>query len=494
VIRTSLRRRTYAVVIAVVLAPLVVVAIAERLGVTEMKRMQAAVDGAATETSAELARSAPEAWGAAVERAAMQLDARVLVIDAAGRAVAAADHEAPESIRDRAGDAMFGPEGPPTLRAFDQERAPGFAWPEIDRARRDGRSSGCAVALSGGLLVCHTALRAVAPRQDLVVLAQKSSPRAIRALFDLRYPLLKLTLYVLFLGALLALWLGRRIVLPIEQLRREVLRRAPDPLHAPPIPLSSNDEVADLGRAFNALLGALSLRSRANETFAADLAHELKSPIAALRACTDALENPVDPARAARLARVLKESTDRLDALVSQFLELARAEAGLPHDERARLDLAALVRGIMDSLAAEERFAHVRFDIDAAPTNLLGAAGPLESALRNILENAASFAGEAGWVRAHLRCEPTATIVEITDSGPGIGPENLPHVFDRFFTDRREKKGTGLGLAYAKAVIEAHAGTLAAVSEPGHGATFIVRLPAVSHTFHTAAANDSPAA
>lgn len=487
--RATLRGRTYAVVLAVVAAPLAVVAVADRSGASEMTRMEALVARASVAVASEIGRGGDAQ--AAAEREAAGAGVRVLVIGADGGSLASADHEAQTSLRDRIGDALFGPEGAPTLQAFDAQRPAGAAWPEVETARRAGRSAGCEIGLSGTIAVCHSA--ALVPGKDgAVVLAQKSSPRAIRALFDLRYPLLKLTLYVLAIGALLSAWLGRRIVAPVERLRGEVLERAADPLRAAPIPRVSRDEIGDLGEAFNALLAALVAKSRANEAFAADLAHELKSPIAALRACADGLSGPLSAERAERLARVLSDSTARLDALVSRFLEIARAEAGLPNEERTVIDAAALVRGLLAAASEDERHAGVRFDATGESAPIEGAAGPLESALRNIVENAASFAGEGGWVRARVEGDAGGVAIEIADSGPGIAPESLPRVFDRFFTDRPGGKGTGLGLAYARAVVEAHGGSITAASPPGSGAVFKVWLPAVSRRFHARSADDSP--
>lgn len=489
--RGTLRARTYGVVLAVVLAPLAVVAVADRSGARETQRMQAVVERAAGAVAKEIGRGGDAAAAAAREAGGAGVRVRVVAED--GAAIAEADHEAATSLRDRIGDALFGPEGAPSLRAHDAARPPGRAWPEVEAARRDGRSSGCEVGLSGALVVCHAAVLAGAGGREVVVLAQKSSPRAIRALFDLRYPLLKLTLYVLLVGAVLAMWLGRRILAPVERLRAEVLSRAADPAHAAPIPRVSRDEVGDLGDAFNALLDALAAKSRANEAFAADLAHELKSPIAALRACAGGITGPLDAARAERLSRVLSESTARLDALVARFLEIARAEAGLPGEERAPLDVTALVRGLCDAAAEDERFPDVRFEATGERAEIEGASGPLEAALRNVVENAASFAGAGGWVRARVAREAEGVTIEIADSGPGIAPELLPRVFDRFFTDRRDSRGTGLGLAYAKAVVEAHGGAITAESPEGSGAVFTVRLPAVSHGFHMRSSDDSRA-
>ncbi|WAS91544.1 sensor histidine kinase [Nannocystis punicea] len=476
-IRSSLRRRTYAVVFAVVLAPLAVVAIGARIGAGEMERMQAGVDLAARAVADGLADADAAARAELVARVAGDAGVRVLVIDREGEVVASADHEDETSLGDRLDDVFFGPEGAPNLRAADEERPAPGSWPEVLRAAKFGRSSGCAVVLSGTLLRCHASVR---DDRAFVVLAEKSSPRAIRALSHLRYPLLKLTLYVLILGALLATWLGSRIVTPILRLRREVLARVADPLRAQPIPRVARSEVGDLGESFNTLLAALAARSRANEQFAADLAHELKSPIAAVRACAEALQRPADEARAHRLARLLIGSSDRLDALVTRFLAIARAEAGLPHEPRAAFDVAALVRGICDALAGEERYAAVRFETELAGVEVVGVAGALETALRNVLDNAASFAGDGGLVRARVTSDEASVLVEIADSGPGICADNLPRVFDRFFTDRPTGGGTGLGLAYTKAAVEAHGGTITVASVPGRGATFTIRLPRAS--------------
>jgi signal transduction histidine kinase len=164
---------------------------------------------------------------------------------------------------------------------------------------------------AGRLLVCAAALRLA---DGSVVHAQAAAPRAIHALHELRWPLTKLTLVVVA-GALgLSYWLGRRLVRPIERLRDEVLARTAAPDAAQPLPVRTGDEIGDLARAFNELLAALTARGRANEAFAADLVHELKSPIAAIRAAAEALESPLDRERAARLSRVLGESSARLDS------------------------------------------------------------------------------------------------------------------------------------------------------------------------------------
>jgi signal transduction histidine kinase len=256
---------------------------------------------------------------------------------------------------------------------------------------------------------------------------------------------------------------------------------APDRV-APP-----GDEVGDLARAFNDLLGALDERRRANEAFAADLVHEFKNPVAAIRACADALESgSVDEKRAARLSKILAESSGRLDALVSQVLELARAEAGMPNEQRTDVDLRALARGVVTSVEAAHPGTRFIVDTEGGANGrgiVHGVAPRLDSLVRNLVDNAASFAGATGEVCVTVRSEETPggqtrVVLEVNDTGPGIADDDLPRVFDRFFTTRGlEKSGTGLGLALVKATAEAHGGEVSARSKKGEGATFRVVLP-----------------
>jgi two-component system sensor histidine kinase ChvG len=205
---------------------------------------------------------------------------------------------------------------------------------------------------------------------------------------------------------------------------------------------------------------------------------------------------PLDPQRAQRLASVLRKSSRRLDILVSRFLELARAEAGLPNEERRAVDLANLARGLIDGLAGSDRYRDVRLRSQLGLATVLGVPGRLESALLNLLDNAASFAGSGGWVAVRVTTEGRWAVVEVSDSGPGIAAADLTRVFDRFFTTRPGGHGTGLGLPLARALVEAHGGTLTVMSPPGVGATFTVQIPIASatgsHRPHSPALRECP--
>jgi two-component system sensor histidine kinase ChvG len=243
----------------------------------------------------------------------------------------------------------------------------------------------------------------------------------------------------------------------------------------------ASNETAQLAQAFNTLLERLDERRNANEAFVADLVHEFKNPVATIRACGESLAaSDVTAERAQRLSRLLYESSTRLDALVSQFLELARAEAGMQKEAWETVDLAALTRARVEHAQADERFATLRFELEAPECALVrGVVERLQTVLDNLLANAASFASQAGTVWVRLAASGAQIELTVSDDGPGIAQEDAPRVFERFFTTRRHDKGTGLGLALVRAIVEAHGGSVAVRSELGKGASFSALLPAL---------------
>jgi len=249
----------------------------------------------------------------------------------------------------------------------------------------------------------------------------------------------------------------------------------------PALAVRGQDELTDLAAAFNTLLRKLEHRQGENERFVADLVHEFKNPVAAVRTAAEALtEGTIDEARARRLGKALLASSARLDALVSQFLELARAEAGLASDERTEVDVAALARGLVETMRA--RHEAVDFEVHAeGEARVPGVPHGIDTMLRNLIENAASFALPVGDAPARVVVEvlasPDQVLARVTDSGPGIAEGDQARVFERFFTTRGRARGTGLGLALVRATAEAHGGAVRVTSEPGSGATFEVVLP-----------------
>ena len=543
--RTSLRTNAVLMVLAMLILPQALV-----IGWSAMERD---IGGKLQWSARETAKDAEAAlWSAHADgldgpqteerlaEVATRHTARIRVVRKDGSERLDVDRDQGTDFIHGIGTWFFGPDGAPTLREFDETLGPVPRRPEIEKVTHweiagpplpsplpEGSAhrypigavrsatpggpapvstlfaspaaappaeadldTGCRTSPAGKLLVCHATRAVTIGDTTEVIYVQESSRRAVRALYDLRYQLLRLSLIMLPLALGFSWWMGRRMVRPIEWLRERVLEKARSANPRADLDPRPGDEVAELADAFNGLLGSLDDRRRANEAFVADLVHEFKNPVAAIRTCAESLDaGAVDEKRAARLARILADSSSRLDALVSQFLELARAEAGMPNEARGPVDLAALARGVTSAI--EEGHPDVRFILDADDATTINGVEPrLDSLLRNLVDNAASFAGAGGEVRVSVKRSPEGAgtvVLEVSDTGPGISDKDLPRMFERFFTTRaiggssepsaRKQKGTGLGLALVKAVAEAHGGNVVAFASPGAGATFRVQLP-----------------
>lgn len=483
----SLRARVMALVVAVLIAPTLFVlawlALEQRIPASVLRNAElCAREAASAVDELDAAPVQDPQLLASVEAIARAHQLRLRILDETSSVVADFDyddHDKGFDLSQRIGDLLFGVIEAEALDTFDASLGPIEERPEFLAAQVGRSASNCQFTKDASLLVCHAA-RTI---PGGTVYTQDSSRRPIAHLVYLWVELPRLVALTLPLALLLAFGLTRRFVRPIEELRRHALAKINEPAPRADLPLWGAGEIQDLAAAFNALLAALEERRGANETFVADLVHEFKNPVATIRGCADALaEAPAERERATRLSRLLKESSHRLDTLVSQFLELARAEAGMLQEERSRVDLVALARGLAEAMAEEDRFSKVRFAVTGIESGeVIGVAYRFESVLRNLLENAASFSGDGGEVHVEIALLEGGRIeLRVSDTGPGIAQEDLPRVFQRFFTTRGRERGSGLGLALVRAVVEAHGGTVSVSSSsttPGRGATFRVELP-----------------
>jgi len=461
----SLRVRAVMVVVLVTVLPLVLVWAASAFESGAGGRMLGAVETAAAEIAAQ-----PDD----VASVATRWRVRVRVFDGDGALVR--EHDGHDGSPGTAlGEMFFGPDGAPSLVEWDAEIGPVAARPEVELARERGAASGCRASPGGKLLECH-AVRTFADRPGFVHV-QDGSRRAIRALYDLRYQLLKLTLLVLPGALALGWWLGWRMIRPLERLRTQALAQVERLAPGEALALARKDEFGELAAAMNRLIAEIRERARAHEAALVDLGHELKGPVAAVRAGAEALAAQSADERTDKLARVIGDAAARLELQLHQFLELARAEAGMVGEAREPVDLAALVRGVVDSVAADVQFAALSFAVetgDDSPT-IDGVPARIETAVRNLVENAASFARAR--VCARVRSDGDALVVEVEDDGPGIAAADRMRVFERFYSKRATGRGTGLGLALVRAIAEAHGGHASAYSSPGAGARLVITLP-----------------
>ena len=251
-----------------------------------------------------------------------------------------------------------------------------------------------------------------------------------------------------------------------------------------------DDEVGDLTRSLEDMTHALSERMDAIEAFAADVAHEIRNPLTSLRSAIETLDLVSDPAARERLFRVLKNDIQRLDRLVTDISNASRLDAELSRDQPKIVDLTRLIADIVSLYQATAKPGDVQVAFAPHPglegLTVLGREGPLGQILRNLIDNARSFSPQGDVVTVALFRVKGEAIVTVSDNGPGIPPENLETVFERFYTSRPKGAAfggnSGLGLSIARQIAAAHNGTLRAENRTGAegvvlGAMFTLTLP-----------------
>ena len=252
------------------------------------------------------------------------------------------------------------------------------------------------------------------------------------------------------------------------------------------------DEIARVAQAFNRMAHELAVREEALRTsdrlrrqMLADVSHELKTPLTSIRAYIETLQMPeiaADPERRARYFDTIAQETRRLDRIVSDLLDLARYENGVGTLEPRVFSVERLFQQVA---ARRERDADARSVTIA--TNVAGMADQvfadphrIDQVIDNLVANALRHTPAGGRITLSSRRAGDAVLLTVADTGEGLAPEHLPHVFDRFYkVDPARPGGTagsGLGLSIVKAIVERHGGTVRVVSEPG-GTEFTVALP-----------------
>ena len=244
-------------------------------------------------------------------------------------------------------------------------------------------------------------------------------------------------------------------------------------------------ELAILAENFNDMLDRLERSFQHIKQFSTDVSHELRTPVTAIRGQLEVALFTAQTAGQYREAiQNALEETERLSGLVKAMLLLSRAESGQLALKKQRVDLAVITREVVDqfSVAAEE--ARLRLVVDAvdgcfAEVDVI----QFERLLSNLLTNAFKYTPAGGEVRASLSRRNAGVELVVEDTGRGIPPEHVPHIFDRFYrvptAEGAAEKGMGLGLNFVAWIAKAHGGRVNVESAPGRGSRFIVMLPAV---------------
>jgi two-component system sensor histidine kinase MprB len=299
-------------------------------------------------------------------------------------------------------------------------------------------------------------------------------------LSELRLILLVVAASGIALAALLGWFVARTTLAPVRRLTAAAEHVAATNDLAARIDDTRRDELGSLARSFNAMLGALdgTIRAldesaRAQRQLVADASHELRTPVTSLRTNIEILQRSDDlaPAERTRLIADVVEQLEELSALVGDLIELARDDQQVEPLEEVRLDI--LVAEAIEW--AKLHSPNVRFDVDLEETVISGVPSRIGRAVNNLLDNAVKFAGTDAPIEVRLHDGELA----IRDHGPGIDPDDLPHIFDRFFRGSRSRAlpGSGLGLAIVRQVAERHAGSVSAGPAPGGGTIVRLRVP-----------------
>jgi two-component system sensor histidine kinase ChvG len=310
--------------------------------------------------------------------------------------------------------------------------------------------------------------------------------------------------------------LNRLIAQPVLRMASAADRVRLDGARAISLPDISGrkDELGDLSRALEEMTDSMSERMDAIERFAADVAHEIKNPLTSIRSAIETLDLVTDPAARARLLGILQQDVTRLDRLVTDISNASRLDAELSREAPKVFELKGLLAEVCHLYEAQLRpgdapgSVKVTFDTAAVPAQARIAARetPVGQVFRNLIDNARSFSAPDGEVRVTLtrehglRDHHNRLIVTIDDDGPGIPPDNLETIFERFYTSRPKGRAfggnSGLGLSIARQIVEAHGGTMRAENRKDAegkviGARFRVDLPeAGAHAAHHHGARD----
>ncbi len=320
--------------------------------------------------------------------------------------------------------------------------------------------------------------------ERLVLAGGLADPRTLAAL-----PALAGCVGLAALALLQAMRFRARILGPLAGFTRASRELAAGDLDAA-VPRVPAADLADFAVAFDGLRDSLrhAVRTReeletARREFSAGLAHDLRTPLASIRAYVEGIQDGIarDPEAVARYCAVIRQKAESLSALIDDLFQQSLADLERLPVEPRECYAAGLLAGILEPLRLQYRDGPVVFRVEEPLANALVRADArrVEQVVLNLVSNARRNTPDGGTITVRTRLEPGALVVEIADTGRGIAEEELPFVFDRFFRGSGQGRdtGSGLGLAICRYIVERHGGRIEAESEPGRGATFRFTLP-----------------
>jgi len=293
----------------------------------------------------------------------------------------------------------------------------------------------------------------------------------------------RLLLFGGILAGLVALVLGialaRRATAPARDLTRTARALAAGE-RSERVVVQGPDEFGDMARAFNSMADTIEEEDRLRRAFAADVAHELRTPLAILRTQIEGIQDGVVEPTSPAVASLLEE-TLRLSRLVEDLETLASADAAGFSLVRQPVDLRPLLEEVARELTGPSEAAGVALRLDLTDVRVTADPTRIRQIVTNLLSNALKFTPPGGEVALTLRTAGHRAAIRVSDTGPGIPADELDRVFDRFFRGRGVRAGgSGIGLTVARELARAHGGEIEVASDPGRGASFTVSLPIAS--------------
>lgn len=384
---------------------------------------------------------------------------------------------------DRAVDTVVGADPIPDY--VEPEIPQADLWPELARARAEGLSQIQLRDAPDGTPVINAA--APVGLRGASLLTTRNAVDITDSVRRARTTLIGGVALALLMSILLSLFLARTIVAPLQQLARAAMRvrlGRDRQVEVPRLP-ERRDEIGTLARAVSDMTAALRHRIDAVDQFAADVAHEIKNPLASLRSAIESLPRVNDPDLRAQLTDIAAHDVRRIDRLVTDISEASRVDAEISRAVLERFDLAELVRNIagLRENRAENAGHLIALDLPPVPVRVMGVPARLERVIENLLDNAVSFSPAGAPIEVRLAEQGADIILSVSDHGPGIPEDKREQVFERFHSLRPDAEDfgnhSGLGLAIARTIAEAHDGTLAALSrtDGGSGARMVLTLP-----------------
>ncbi len=339
-------------------------------------------------------------------------------------------------------------------------------WPELERARQQGRTQVELRTAPDDTPVINAA--APVGRNGASLLTTRNASDITQSVRSARTSLLTIIALALAVSIVLSLYLAATIIQPLRRLVRAAVLVRTGRERDVEVPRMSErgDEIGVLARAISDMTATLRHRIDAVESFAADVAHEIKNPLASLRSATESLPRVADPDLRAQLVGIAAHDVRRIDRLVSDISEASRIDAEISRTRFEPVDIAQLFANLIH--AREERGRDtgrsIRLVQDGSSHTVMGVPLRLERIAENLLDNAISFSPADGEVLVAVEQQAGRVIATVSDQGPGIPPDKRELVFRRFHSDRPESESfgnhSGLGLAIARSIAEAHNGSL----------------------------------